>query len=182
MVDIMNLVNKSRILASILRHDPYTFGLTISEQGWVCVDDIINKVEELNSFEIIEAIVNHNNKKRYAFNEDKTLIRALQGHSLKEVTVDFKKVNLTHDLFHGTNAELVDLILKEGLKPMSRQYVHLSVDEQTAFRVGKRHSKLNNPAILIIDQNAKIDFYLSENGVYLADYVDPQYISVLTRG
>ena len=178
----MNIVNKSRILSSILRHDPYSFGLSISKEGWVRVDDIINNVKELNSIDIIEAIVQHNNKKRYAFNDDKTLIRALQGHSLGEVKIDLQKVILTHDLYHGTNPDIVDVILKEGLKAMGRTHVHLSKDEHTAFLVGKRHSKPNKPAILIIDYKADIDFYISENGVYLTDYVDPKYLSVLTRG
>lgn len=176
----MNLTDKSKLLGQILRHDPYSFGLEISRDGWVSVSEIMQKVSGLNSFDLINTIVNnHSNKKRYAFNEDKTLVRALQGHSIKDIEIAFEKVTPSHDLFHGTHPDLVNVIMKEGLKPMTRLFVHLSKDKETAYNVGKRYSKKLEPVILVIDKNADLDFYISENEVYLTKYVDPKYISIL---
>lgn len=176
----MNLTDKSKLLGKILRHDPYSFGLEISREGWVRVSEIISKVQALNSFDLICTIVNkHSNKKRYVFNEDKTFVRALQGHSIKDIEIAFEKVIPSHNLYHGTHPDLVDVIMNEGLKPMTRLYVHLSKDKETAYKVGKRYAKKSEPAILTIDKNADIDFYISENEVYLTKYVDPKYISIL---
>ena len=176
----MKLTDKSKLLGQILRHDPFSFGLEISREGWVSVSEVIDKVEALNSFDLIDTIVNnHSNKKRYAFNEDKTLVRALQGHSIKDIEIAFEKVTPSHNLFHGTHPDLVNVIMKEGLKPMTRLFVHLSKDKETAYKVGKRYSKKLEPVILIVDKNADIDFYISENEVYLTKYVDPKYISIL---
>jgi putative RNA 2'-phosphotransferase len=173
-------VKQSRLLGQILRHDPYSYGLSISnEGGWVSVADIILKVECLNSLEILQTIVNEKPKKRYDFNEDKTLVRALQGHSIKDIKMYFKSIKLDQDLYHGTHPNLVNVILKEGLKPMNRQFVHLSKNEDIAYEVGKRYSKKLEPAILLIDKNADLSFYLSDNGVYLTKHVDPKYISIL---
>jgi putative RNA 2'-phosphotransferase len=41
-------------------------------------------------------------------------------------------------LFHGTTSSLIKSIKHEGLKPRGRQYVHLSVHQETALQVAKR--------------------------------------------
>ena len=60
---------------------------------------------------------------------------------------------------------------------MSRLYVHLSEDIETAEKVGKRHG---NPIILKIDSKEMyedgIKFYLSKNGVWLTKEVNNKYI------
>ena len=64
----------------------------------------------------------------------------------------------------------------EGLKPMSRQYVHLSGDIETASKVGERHGNLY---IINIDAEQMYKdgykFYLSDNGVYLTKSVPVKY-------
>ena len=60
---------------------------------------------------------------------------------------------------------------------MSRLYVHLSKDVETANKVGKRHGK---PIILKVHSEQMcrkgIKFYLSENGVWLTKKVDVEYL------
>ena len=81
-------------------------------------------------------------------------------------------------LYHGTTHKALDAIMNDGLKPMGRQYVHLSVDTETAVQVGKRRD--NDPVILKIDAlkayNDGVRFYKGNDKVILADHVPQQYI------
>jgi putative RNA 2'-phosphotransferase len=83
-------------------------------------------------------------------------------------------------LYHGTPPSTANIILREGLKPMKRQYVHLSVDVATAQLVGGRRSQ--TPAILRVAaqsaHQAGILFYPSQDETWLADKVPAFYISV----
>ena len=85
--------------------------------------------------DMLEEIIRTDNKQRYSFNEDKTLIRANQGHSITD-DVELKKAVPPDILYHGTGEKYVSSIDKEGLLPKSRLYVHLSKDEDTAVNVG----------------------------------------------
>lgn len=164
------LENKGKELAYLLRHDKsYQF----DEHGYRTVSDLIEN--HSYTMEEIEFIVENNNKKRFEFNDDKTLIRARQGHSV-EVNVDLNECVPPDVLYHGTATRFIDDINKEGLKKQSRMHVHLSADEDTAIDVGKRHGK---PIIIKIDakqmSNDGCKFYLSNNGVWLTEYVDTKY-------
>lgn len=174
----MNLTTVSKFLALILRHKPEELGLTLDEQGWCKVDELVKafktKFHDF-TFETLEEIVITDEKGRYSFNEDKTLIRAVQGHSTKAVNISFEEIdwnNLEHPIYHGTGEKYIDSIYKDGILPKSRNYVHLSGDIETAKKVGSRHGK---PVILQIDSkmmnNRGIKLFRSENGVYLVDKV-----------
>ena len=85
-------------------------------------------------------------------------------------------------LYHGTATRFVEAILAEGLKPQSRQQVHLSLDEVTAHRVGQRHGK----AVIFKVDAARMHvqgfkFYVADNGVWLTDEVPPQFLSPVSR-
>lgn len=125
---------------------------------------------------ILEDIVETDSKQRYSFNEDKTLIRANQGHSVL-VDVNSEKMKPPKFLYHGTADRFLNSIMEEGLKPMNRLYVHLSTDIETAIRVGKRHG---NPVVLKIHSNQMYEegciFYLSKNGVWLTRDVQIKYL------
>lgn len=174
----MNLTNISKFLALILRHKPEELGLTLDNQGWCNVDKLVRAFQskfEGFTMETLEEIVNTDNKGRYAFNEDKTLIRAVQGHSTKAVNIDFEEVDwsdVADGVYHGTGEKYLDSIKKDGIIPKSRNYVHLSGDVKTATNVGARHGK---PVILHIKSDMMkskgINLYRSENGVYLVEKV-----------
>lgn len=171
----------SKYLSYILRHAPEKEGLVLDENGYVSVELLCKKLD-INGDDL-DWIVENNNKKRFAYNEDMTLIRASQGHSL-DVNLGLKPINPPHKLYHGTALRNLTSIQKNGLIKGTRQHVHLTDNKETAEAVGKRHIKDSDILIvLIIDaklmhfDNYKI--YLSDNGVYLTDHVPSDYIKVI---
>lgn len=170
---------RSKFISLILRHKPEVIGISLDKHGWADVNKLLEGVKI--SFEDLEHIVNIDSKQRYSFNEDKTKIRANQGHSIAvDVELEEKVPNST--LYHGTHEDIVNLILTEGIKKGSRQYVHLSSNIDTAKKVGARRGK---PVVLVIDANLMYEdgykFFLSKNGVWLTDYVPNKYISQVIK-
>ena len=128
---------------------------------------------------ILKEIVETDNKQRYSFNDDKTLIRANQGHSIP-VDVELEEKEPPRFLYHGTGEKYVSSILEQGLIPKSRLYVHLSKDIETAKNVGRRHGK---EVVYKIEAHEMYQdgykFYLSVNGVWLAKGVPLQYMQAI---
>ena len=157
----MNLTKTSKFIALILRHKPETIGISLDEHGWA------------------EEIVRMDEKQRYSFNEDKSLIRANQGHSIP-VDVELKECTPPDILYHGTGEKYVASIDAQGLIPKGRLYVHMSADTDTARNVGCRHGK---PVIYEIDCRSMAadgyKFYLSENHVWLTKSVPACYLRKL---
>lgn len=120
-----NDVKLGRFISLILRHKPETINLKLDKNGWANTKELIEKINksgrEIN-FEILERIVNENNKKRYSFNEDKTKIRAVQGHSI-EVNLELKEVIPPATLYHGTAFKNLENIKKQGIKKMNRKSI-----------------------------------------------------------
>lgn len=171
-------VRLGRFLSLVLRHDPGAAGISLDEHGWADVEELLDGVSRTGrriDMETLERIVRENNKRRYAFNEDHTRIRANQGHSIG-VDVELKRQQPPQYLYHGTAARFLPAIHREGIRKMSRQYVHLSGDFETALAVGRRHGI---PVVVTIEAAAMardgIPFYLSENGVWLCEHVDSRY-------
>lgn len=169
----------SVFISLVLRHKPDAAGISLDEHGWANVNELLDGINDTGrkiDMDILEEIVRTDSKQRYSFNEDKTLIRANQGHSIP-VDVELDEQKPPQILYHGTAERFLDAIMAEGLKPMSRLYVHLSKEEETAIKVGKRHGK---PVALRINSEEMyhdgIRFYLSQNGVWLTKYVDKKYI------
>ena len=169
----------SIFLSLVLRHKPDAAGIFLDEHVWDNVEDLINGIKNTGrniNMSILEDIVETDSKQRYSFNEDKTLIRANQGHSVP-VDVNLEKMKPPKFLYHGTADQFLNSIMEEGLKPMNRLYVHLSTDIETAIRVGKRHG---NPVVLKIHSNQMYEegciFYLSKNGVWLTRDVQIKYL------
>ena len=172
-------VKLGRFISLVLRHKPETIGIILDKNGWADVKDLIEKIklsERYIDMEILERIVRENNKKRYSFNEDKTKIRASQGHSI-EVELNLKEMTPPEILYHGTAAKFLESIKEKGILKRNRQYVHLSSDIETAKNVGQRHGE---PVILRIDtiglKKIGHKFYLSENKVWLCDDIPSEYI------
>src|SRR5690606_3175648 len=121
--------------------------------------------------DILNHIVATNSKKRFAFNGSQEKIRASQGHSI-EIELGYTSQKPPLILFHGTGERFVESILKTGLEKRERQHVHLSRDLETAIQVGQRHGKPCVFRVLAEKMfNSNFQFYLSENGVWLADHV-----------
>lgn len=174
----MNLTKISKYLALILRHKPEEVGISLDAHGWANVTDLIegvNQTYELN-MEMLEEIVETDDKQRYSFNEDKTKIRANQGHSVN-VDVELEEAAPPEYLWHGTAEKYVDSIKEAGLVKKSRLYVHLSSDYETAVLVGKRHGK---PVVFCVKSGQMYTdgykFFKSKNGVWLTDFVPVEYL------
>ena len=124
----------------------------------------------------LEEVVGRNDKRRFAFDESGTRIRAQQGHSIP-VDLGLEPVEPPSVLYHGTGECSVQTILENGLYKMGRHHVHLSPDVAAAKKVGSRRGR---PVVLEVEagdmHREGWTFYLSGNGVWLVEHVPPRYL------
>ena len=176
--------NTSKFISLILRHRPETIGISLDEHGWADVQELIDGVNQTGGhfldMDTLEEIVREDEKQRYSFNEDHTLIRANQGHSIP-VDVELEEKIPPDILWHGTGEKYISSIEEKGLIPKGRLYVHLSSDTETARKVGSRHGK---PVIYQVDCRKMTEdgfhFYLSANNVWLTKEVPAGYLTKRT--
>ena len=177
--------NTSKFISLILRHRPEIIGITLDEHGWAEVDALIDGINRSEAhaldMEGLEEIVRTDEKQRYSFNGDHTLIRANQGHSVP-VDVELEERIPPDILWHGTGEKYTSSIDRQGLIPKSRLYVHLSSDPETAVTVGSRHGK---PVLYKIDCKAMVEdgyrFFLSANHIWLTREVPARYLQKTGR-
>jgi putative RNA 2'-phosphotransferase len=173
----MDFTKKGKFLALILRHNPDVINIKLDEKGWADVSAIVKNSDF--TIKELEILVKTDDKGRYEFNENKTKIRACQGHSI-EVELDLIICTPPEILYHGTKENVKSLIFKKGLQKMDRQYVHLTDDINVAIETANRRK--GESVILEIKalemDNAGFVFYKSNNGVYLIKEVPPRFISV----
>lgn len=171
----------SKFLSYVLRHQPEAIGLVLNSEGWADIDALIacaGREGVMLDRPLIQSVVESNDKKRFAISADGQYIRAVQGHSSRQVDITFIAATPPEFLFHGTATRFIDAIREQGLIPGSRQYVHLSDNAATAAEVGKRYGK---PMVLKINalsmHEQKIAFYQAENGVWLTAAVPVKFIA-----
>lgn len=174
------VVRDSKFLSGVLRHNPGKIGMTLDAAGWVDVEVLLAALKRRGrrmDRVRLDFVVEHNNKKRFEYDESGTRIRASQGHSVP-VELGYEPTVPPETLYHGTATRSLDSIFAEGLVPGGRHHVHLSMDVETATKVGSRHGK---PAVLLVaaarmhaDGHA---FFRSTNGVWLTEHVAPEYLS-----
>ena len=176
----INDTQLSKFLSFILRHQPETIGLVLDSHGWASIDDLIAKGNAAGTRfgrDDLLRVVAGSDKKRFSLSADGLSIRAAQGHSVP-VELGLVPQEPPSILYHGTAMRFVEAIMSEGVKPQTRQQVHLSSDEATAQRVGQRHGK---PHIFKVDagsMHAKgFKFFRADNGVWLTDHVPPQFLA-----
>ena len=112
----MGLKETSKFISLILRHKPETIGIALDEHGWANVDELISGIAKTRPFDMamLEEIVRTDEKQRYSFNDDRTLIRANQGHSIL-VDVELEKQVPPDVLYHGTGEKFAASIQAQGL-------------------------------------------------------------------
>jgi len=175
----MSDIQTSKFLSYVLRHRPDRIGITLDENGWVDVEELLEATRRQGkrlSRERLEQVVASSDKKRFALSEDGRRIRANQGHSVS-VDLDLEPTEPPELLFHGTVERFLDSIRTQGLVRGRRHHVHLSPDEATARKVGSRRGK---PVILVIEASrmhaAGHRFFRSANNVWLTEKVPPEFV------
>ena len=173
----------SKFLSLILRHKPETIGIILDDHGWANVDEVIEGIKRSGKqfdLDLLNRVVAENDKKRFSFNDDKTKIRANQGHS-KLVDVELEEKIPPKILYHGTQEKNSSSIAAQGLLKMNRLYVHLSNDLETAVKVADR--RIGEKIIYEIDTAAMIKegykFFQSVNNVWLTDHVPPKFLKII---
>ncbi|WP_224332650.1 RNA 2'-phosphotransferase [Haloprofundus halobius] len=173
----------SKFISGALRHFPNDVGLSIDSQGWTSYDSLIDTVTGKYAWAEsghVEAVVATDEKGRFERRNDR--IRAAYGHSI-DVDLEATESTVPDRLYHGTDPEVLDSIFEEGLRPMSRQYVHLSETVEEARAVGQRHA--DNPVVLAVDANAmKRDGYQIDRrgeGTYTVERVPSKYVDDRVR-
>ena len=172
MLSNKDLAKLSHILSYALRHNPLKYNLVLDKEGWTSISELLTAlslrhdhhhsnrwlchIEKQN----LEEMIARSDKVRFEIKDDK--IRALYGHSsFSSFIIPFTKIQKIASkppdiLYHGTSPSAAKNIMSEGLRPMNRQYVHLSTDKNTALQVGKRKTISKNeehqPVILAILQ------------------------------
>jgi putative RNA 2'-phosphotransferase len=180
-----NLVRLSKFLALILRHQPERFGLELDREGWAPLSRVVETLEELPNFrwadrsDIVRVVQEGtgNDKRRFEIQDDR--IRARYGHSLDR-RIQYTPAQPPRMLYHGTSPEALETIRHEGLRPVGRQYVHLSADRETAIAVGARHTA--QPVVVTVRaaaaSDAGIAFFHPEKRVYLAEPIPPTFLDL----
>jgi len=173
-------VKLSKFLSLVLRHHPHAIGLSLDEGGWADIGELMEKAGKAGvslTLPLIQRIVATSDKQRFCLSPDGNSIRANQGHSVA-VELGLEAMEPPEHLYHATNKRNLASIRREGIKRGKRNHVHLSADKDTAVGVGSRHAQ----KVVLVVQAAKMNregirFFQSENGVWLSEYVAPEYLS-----
>jgi putative RNA 2'-phosphotransferase len=188
-----DLAKLSHILSYALRHNPLKYNLELDKEGWTSISDLLialslhhhdhHSIRWLRHIkkQNLEEMIARSDKVRFELKDDK--IRALYGHSssflplTKIQRIASKPPDI---LYHGTSPSAAKNIMSEGLRPMNRQYVHLSTDKHTALQVGKRKTiskkEEEQPVTIAIFATKAYDtgvyhFYQASDLVWLSDYI-----------
>ncbi len=171
-------IKASKFLSGLLRHFAPDFGLKVDSEGWADINEVARIVKEKSGAGVkeIEALAELDPKGRFQVRKGK--IRARYGHSIDVKTDWTESEKVPPTLYHATDPRRLGAIFEEGLLPMSRREVHLTLDPQDAIEVGKRHSK--KPVLLEIDAQrmARDGYKIKKKGdIYTTDMVPPPYIT-----
>ena len=173
------IVQTSKFLSYVLRHNPDALGLELEPGGWADVDTLLDRARaDGRSIDrsLLERVMAHGEKKRFALSEDGSKIRANYGHSIG-VDLDLTPSAPPESLYHGTARQTLSAIRDDGLRPQPRRYVHLSSTRDEAVRVGSRHG---TPVVLTVDaqglHEAGHTLYPSTDAVWLTDRVPMQFL------
>jgi putative RNA 2'-phosphotransferase len=178
-------VKLSKFLALILRHQPERFALALDDEGWASLSEVLEILKGLPNFrwanrsDVLQVVEQGTGDGKKRFQVSGGRIRALYGHSF-ERRIRHEPATPPDRLYHGTSPDTLEAIRREGLKPMERQYVHLSPDRETATRVGSRHA--SRPIVITIRaaeaREAGIAFYRPDEAVYLAERIPPAFLVI----
>jgi putative RNA 2'-phosphotransferase len=172
----------SKVISYFLRHYPEEIGIVLDSQGWTDLADFLAKVSHKLSQNVdvttVQRIMQDATKQRFELDELNNRIRAAYGHSVPLADIEYEEVTTPLSLYHGTTLNNMTRVRAEGLKPMSRVYVHLAADAQLALQTARRHS---NQVVLL---KLRTEEFLADGGklykagdsIYLAKEIPAQYL------
>ncbi len=167
----------SKLLSLALRHDPSALGLRLDKEGWADLDAVLSGLEKAwlgIDAAVLKALVELDDKGRFELRDGK--IRARYGHSI-DVSISYPEDAATAMLYHGTSMDYLPAILREGVLPMRRRYVHLAVDVETACLNASRRPR---PVVLAVDagclRRRGYRIYIASHKIRLVQYVPPDCI------
>jgi putative RNA 2'-phosphotransferase len=173
-------------VSRVLRHEPWLHELELDEEGWVPVEALLVAIREADPAwvgvdqVILERMIAESPKRRHEVVEGR--VRALYGHSLPG-RIRKERGRPPDELFHGTSPAAGCAIAEAGLRPMGRQFVHLSTEREMALQVARR--KVPDPLLLRIDagaaQEAGVPFWVGNELVWLTESVPAEFVSRVRR-
>lgn len=192
-----NLVQLSRALSLILRHKAQDMGVRIRPDGFCPLDVVLdlNQLRDLQATrEDVEAVVNTNEKKRFELEsiDGQTMIRAVQGHSMKVVNdeellerLEAGGPDVPDKVVHGTYRRHYDSIMDKGLVAggvaegprqranYGRNHIHfVSYTKWSGNREIISGMRGDCDVVIVVDledaMKAGIPFYRSKNDVILS--------------
>jgi len=175
----MKLEQKSKFVSYVLRHKPESIGLVLDPAGWADLDELLRKANEHGKplrMADIQPLLHDQDKKRFALSDDGKRIRAVHGHSVKQVQLGYTPQTPPDILYHGTATRFLAGISEKGILSANRRYVHLSAGKENALLVGERHG-----AVALLEVDARRlhaeghPFYLSETGIWLTENIPVGY-------
>ncbi len=170
----------SKYLSWVLRHRPDALGLSLAPGGWLSCQELrqasAREGFEISPSELVEVVV-ESDKQRFELSGDGGRLRAVQGHSV-DVELGYAPEAPPELMFHGTGADIVGQILRQGLRPGRRQHVHLSGARPAAQIVARRRKR---PTLLVVRSGDMArdghELFRAPNGVWLTKHVPPEYLS-----
>jgi len=176
----------SKLVSYILRHDPWSVGLSIDKEGWVSISELVKAIKERwirrelyqwVTEEHVIALAELDHRGRFEIRSG--MIRAKYGHNKAlNISIKYADDNEVRTLYHGTIKDNVKNILSDGIKSMRRKYVHLATDVSTACEIGSRHGR--DAVYIVIDaeclrrEGHKV--MIASRAIRLTDYVPPKCI------
>lgn len=184
----------SKFLSLLLRHKPEILDLKIDKEGFVSIDELVGKIRTRKNFSWVTArdiinLIKTDAKNRFELKviNNKYFIRAKYGHN-KNLPVEIKYEELKSGevkfLYHGTRKDVLPHILREGLKPMSRKYVHLTKTPDDALMIAQRRKGRSVILKINVEDFLKDGgvIYKATNKIYLAKEIPPKYIRIYKYG
>ena len=177
------LTKLSKRMSFVLRHHPEKIGIHLDQYGRVNLNEFVEKFNRYYgdsiNLTLIRQIMKLSRKKRFAI--EGSNLWALYGHSVPGIKPLSTPKVPPEIIYHGTTHRAARLIRFEGIKKMDRDFVHLSSTIQMAYQVGKRRDP--HPVIFQVHARQAANdgrrFYPTASGIWLINYVPPQYLSIL---
>ena len=171
----------SKTLSYFLRHAPGEGNLEMDHQGFVSLGSLLELLRTEKGYELDrEGFVEKlDDPEVERFERRGEAVRATYGHSV-DVELDYPEMDPEFPLFHGTSPGAWQSIQEEGLRPMNRQYVHLSRTKEEARRVGRRHAE--NPILLSVgpDGSCELSYYRA-GPVVLVEHVPASMLNSIEQ-